>query len=304
MVARTPSRTAPEGPLDGPRLATMTPPGAWGAVASRRSDPMSAEPESSRVHGNAYNIFVLVLTLMSLGIMALQLLPLDRATLDLLRVYDSAICVIFLGDFVYNLTGSRPKRTYFIYQRGWLDLLGSLPTLGVFQLSALFRLARLSRLARIGKLLGGQNRTALIRDVVENRGEYATFITLLSAGLVLIVASIVVLEAESRTVDSNIRTGGDALWWGLVTITTVGYGDRFPVTMIGRTTAVLVMLAGVGIIGALASILASLLVPDAEPAEASEAEVAASADVAHELALLRAEIAQLRSEVSARPPGG
>src|SRR3954451_17184378 len=271
---------------------------------ARRSDRMSAEPRTSREHGNAYNIFVLVLTLMSLAIMGLQLLPLDTATLDLLRVYDNAICVIFLGDFAYNLLGSRPKTTYFVYQRGWLDLLGSLPTLGVFQLTALFRLARLSRLARIGKLLGGQNRTALIRDVVDNRGEYATFITLLSAGLVLIVASIVVLEAESRTPDSNIRTGGDALWWGLVTITTVGYGDRFPVTMIGRTTAGLGMLGGVGIIGALASILASLLVPDAEPAEASEAEVAASADVAHELALLRAEIAQLRSEVSARPPGG
>src|SRR3954447_22238360 len=258
---------------------------------ARRSDRMSSQPQTSREHGNAYNIFVLVLTLMSLAIMALQLLPLDTATLDLLRVYDNAICVIFLGDFLYNLAGSRPKTTYFIYQRGWLDLLGSLPTLGVFQLTALFRLARLSRLARIGKLLGGQNRTALIRDVVDNRGQYATFITLLSAGLVLVVASIVVLEAESTSPDSNIRTGGDALWWGLVTITTVGYGDRFPVTMLGRTTAVLVMLAGVGIIGALASILASLLVPDTEPsAEETAADSAATLDVARELALLRTEI--------------
>ena len=114
--------------------------------------------------------------------------------------------------------------------------------------------------------MGGQNRTALIRDVVDNRGQYATFITLLSAGFVLVTASIIVLQVESTSPDANIKSGGDALWWGLVTITTVGYGDRFPVTLIGRTTAVLVMLAGVGIIGALASILASLLVPDAEPA--------------------------------------
>jgi voltage-gated potassium channel len=263
---------------------------------------MSAQPQASREHGNAYNIFVLVLTLMSLAIMALQILPLDAATLDLLRVYDNAICVIFLGDFLYNLTGSRPKRTYFIYQRGWLDLLGSLPTLGVFQLTALFRLARLSRLARIGRLMSGQNRAALIRDVVDNRGSYATFITLLSAGFVLISASLIVLQVESRSPDSNIKDGGDALWWGLVTITTVGYGDRFPVTMIGRTTAVLVMLAGVGIIGALASILASLLVPDAEP-PADEAP-ASGPDVATELALLRAEIAELRAAVSARPAGG
>ncbi len=268
---------------------------------------MSAQPETSRVHGNAYNIFVLILTLMSLAIMGLQLLPFDQATLDLLRVYDTAICVIFLGDFLYNLTGSRPKRTYFIYQRGWLDLLGSLPTLGVFQLTALFRLARLSRLTRIARLMSGQNRSALIRDVVDNRGQYATFITLLSAGLVLVTASIIVLQAESASPDANIKSGGDALWWGLVTITTVGYGDRFPVTMIGRTTAVLVMLAGVGIIGALASILASLLVPDEDSPEQEagvEAAAAAAPDMARELSLLRAEIAELRTEVAARPPAG
>jgi voltage-gated potassium channel len=268
---------------------------------------MSAQPPSSRVHGNAYNIFILVLTLMSLAIMALQILPFDPATLQLLRAYDNAICVVFLGDFLYNLTGSRPTRTYFIHQRGWLDLLGSVPTLGFFQLTALFRLARLSRLARITKLMGGQNRKALIRDVVANRGQYATFITLLSAMFVLVSASLIVLQVESKSPDANIQTGGDALWWALVTITTVGYGDKFPVTMIGRTTAVFVMLAGVGIIGALASILASLLVPDAKPDEdaaAASPEAAPTPDVAHELALLRAEISELRSAIAARPRSG
>src|SRR5947209_14735891 len=190
---RTPVRAAAPEANSAPRRWLR-----WRSCPSRtrRSDRMRARARTSREHGNAYNICVLVLTLMSLAIMALQLLPVDTATLDLLRVYDNAICVIFLGDFLYNLAGSRPKTTYFIYQRGWLDLLGSLPTLGVFQLTALFRLARLSRLARIGKLLSGQNRTALVRDVVDNRGQYATFITLLSAALVLIVASIIVLEAE------------------------------------------------------------------------------------------------------------
>jgi voltage-gated potassium channel len=270
---------------------------------------VSVQPQTSREHGNAYNIFVLVLTLMSLAIMALQILPLSEQTLVLLRVYDNAICVIFLGDFLYNLTGSRPKKTYFIYQRGWLDLLGSLPTLGIFQLTALFRLARLSRLARIAKLMGGQNRKALIRDVVENRGSYATFITLLSAGFVLVSASLIVLQVESKSPDANIHDGGDALWWSLVTITTVGYGDKFPVTMIGRGTAIFVMLAGVGIIGALASILASLLVPDAPPEQAdgelsSAAGASPAPDVAQELALLRAEISELRTAIAARPPGG
>ena len=123
---------------------------------------MTAPAPVLREHGNAYNIFILVLTLFSLAVMVLLVLPLDEDTLTLLRVYDNAICVIFLGDFVYNLTGARPRRGYFIGQRGWLDLLGSIPSVGVFQLGALLRLARLSRLARIGKLLGGKNRKALV----------------------------------------------------------------------------------------------------------------------------------------------
>jgi len=262
----------------------------------------------TREHGNAYNIFMLVLTLASLLVMAVLLLPIDEDTRQLLNWYDNAICVIFLGDFVYNLTGSRPRSEYFVRQRGWLDLLGSIPTLGVFQLTALFRLARLSRLARIARFLSGGTRRELVNDVIRNRGQYATFITLLSAATVLSTASVLVLEVESRTPDSNIKTAGDAIWWGFVTITTVGYGDRFPVTAFGRVVAVLVMLSGIGIIGALASILASLLVTSSDDEEQAEEPVAAagqepSADTAailSELAELRADVAALRESVAPR----
>ena len=63
------------------------------------------------------------------------------------------------------MTGSRPKRGYFIGQRGWLDLLGSIPSFGVFQLTALLRLARLSRLARIRRLLRRPEAKELIEDI-------------------------------------------------------------------------------------------------------------------------------------------
>jgi voltage-gated potassium channel Kch len=283
-----------------------------------------SQAPTRREHGNAYNIFILVATLFSLAVMLLLVLPwVSEETKVLLFWYDNAVCVIFLADFAYNITGSRPKSQYFIHERGWLDLLGSIPSLGFFQLTALLRLARLSRLARIARIMGGKNRKALVDDVVKNRGQYATFITLLSGGLVLSIASLLVLQFESKSPDANITTGGDALWWGIVTITTVGYGDQYPVTPLGRLTGTFVMLAGVGIIGALASILASLLVPPAKTAEeeeqdaeakaqavADEAEVAAKAATAsaqrsqaivNELAQLRAEIADLKAAVTARP---
>ena len=133
----------------------------------------------------------------------------------------------------------------------------------------LLRLARLSRLTRINRLLRGQNRRELVDDVLTHRGEYAAFISIMAALIVLVVCSVLVLQFESRAADANITTGGDALWWALVTITTVGYGDFSPVTGAGRVTGAIVMFAGVGIIGALASILASILVPQSKDEQVS-----------------------------------
>jgi Ion transport protein len=272
---------------------------------------MTEQVPTGRVpHSNAYNIFILVLTVLSLAIMALLILPLPEQVLQILWVYDNVICVIFLGDFALNMSRSRPRRDYFIGQRGWLDLLGSIPSLGFLRITALLRLARLSRLARISRLLRGKNKTALIEDVLQNRGQYAAFITLLSALMVLVVSSVLVLEFESTPppgLTPNITTGGDALWWAVVTITTVGYGDQFPVTPLGRLTGVAVMFAGVGIIGALASILASILVPGPDPEPTESAPVANAAvtpmspSVEAELASLRAEIAALRRTLAADP---
>jgi voltage-gated potassium channel len=263
---------------------------------------VTAQAPVTRVHGNAYNIFILVLTIYSLVLMALLVMPwIDEQTKLLLNVYDNVACIIFIGDFLYNLRGSRPRSAYFVGQRGWLDILGSIPSFGFFQFTALFRLFRLSRLTRISRLLGKKNQKELVADVLKNRGQYAVYITLIATGIVLTTSSILVLQFESRSPDANITTGGDALWWAVVTITTVGYGDFYPVTTLGRLTGVAVMFTGVGIIGALASILASILVPppktdekDAPPAPAGSASASTDAILA-ELSELRKEIAALRS---------
>lgn len=253
---------------------------------------------------NAYELFILVLTLLSLGIMVVLVLPVSEATRQLLTVYDNAICFIFLVDFFGNLFAAPTKREYFIGRRGWLDLLGSIPSLGFFKYTALLRLARLSRLARIRRLLRGQKKRELIDDVLTHRGQYAAFISVMAALIVLVVCSILVLQFESRSADANITTGGDALWWALVTITTVGYGDYFPVTGAGRITGAFVMFAGVGIIGALASILASILVP-APKTEEEPQEVPATGTVREELVEIKAELSALRRSLSigGEPPG-
>ena len=262
------------------------------AGAEYREPREGAAPTKS----DAYDLFILVLTLLSLVVMVLLILPLSDATNQLLTVYDNVICVIFLFDFAWRLRKAPTKRAYFVDERGWLDLLGSIPALGFFEWTGLLRIARLSRLVRVSRLVRGQGKKALVDDIVKHRGQYAAFITLLSAMIVLVMASILVLQFESRSPDANITSGGDALWWVVVTITTVGYGDRFPVTLLGRVTGVLVMVTGVGIIGALASILASILVPT--PSESAEASVSSNDQVATERREIKAELASLREIVS------
>jgi voltage-gated potassium channel len=179
---------------------------------------------------------------------------------------------------------------YFIGERGWLDLIGSIPTFGLSQYGGLLRLARLSRLARITRLFRGEGKREITRDVLANRGEYAGFVTLVLAMTVISVASVLVLQTESRH-GGNITTGGDAIWWAVVTITTVGYGDFYPVTTFGRVVAVFVMFAGVGIIGALASILASILIPRPEtPAD----QTAKIADLTAEVEAMHRELTTVR----------
>jgi voltage-gated potassium channel len=153
----------------------------------------------------------------------------------------------------------------------------------------------LSRLARITRLLRGENKKALVKDVLDNRSRYAAFLTILLTILVLTVAGVLVLQFESKSPDANITTGGDALWYSIVTITTVGYGDFYPVTTAGRITAIFIMFMGVGIIGALASILASALVGSSASPEEEAAEAAAPLlSVQEELKSVKEELAVVR----------
>ena len=120
------------------------------------------------------------------------------------------------------------------------------------------------------------------------------------AGVTAIVAfcaSLAVLDAERHAENASITTFGDALWWTLTTMSTVGYGDRYPVTGEGRLVAGLLMVGGIALLGVITGTIASWLVEKLRGVEEAELETA------QELRNLRAEIAELRAELGTRRSG-
>jgi voltage-gated potassium channel len=279
------------------------------------ADQASTTNRHPRITGllksNSYTIVVLILTLFSLAIMAVQfMLPEGTETWKLVNFYNNLTCIFFLADFAMHMIAEPRKRDYFIGQKGYFDLLGSVPSFGFSQYTALLRIFRLSRLFRLRRFMNPENRQLLKNEILDNRGSYAALITVILVFLVISTGSIFVLYFESKSPDANITTPGDSMWWAVVTITTVGYGDRYPVTLGGRLTAVFVMFSGVGIIGALASILASFLIPPPKKTEESDepqpnenSPAVSSPAVAQELVAVKTELAALRQLLEKREGG-
>lgn len=122
--------------------------------------------------------------------------------------------------------------------------------------------------------------------------------------LVIGIASLAVLNAERGSEAANITTFGDALWWSITTVTTVGYGDQFPVTTTGRLIAVGLMITGIALLGVITATIASWLVERVQDIE-DEAQAASRRDIvrlSEQVAELRAEVGEMRDRDRDRPP--
>ncbi len=239
----------------------------------------AAPHPQARNHG--YQLFMLALCVLALLALAVdhffQLSPqLDR----LVHLADFGVCVLFFFDFVYMLA-TAPNRTRYLLTWGWIDLLSAVPTVDAL------RIGRAARIMRIFRVLRGAKAARVVSSaILERRAESVLLAVSLVTLLLLVLASAAILGFEDVPA-ANIKGPEDALWWAFVTITTVGYGDRFPVTWEGRLVGALLMAAGVGLFGTFSGFVASwFLAPRA-------------AKNAGEIELLRQELAALREEIRA-----
>jgi voltage-gated potassium channel len=198
-------------------------------------------------------------------------------------VVDYLIWLVFVIDYVARIALADRRGHYFL--RHILDLL--IVTLPIL---------RPLRLLRLVILLRVLNR----RATDSLRGRVAIYVGGATV-IILLCASLAVLDAERHSRQANITTFGDALWWSVTTVTTVGYGDHFPVTTEGRFVAVGLMLAGIALIGVVTASVATWLIDRVRQVE-QEAQI----DLASNIDALRAEVAALREQLAetSRPPVG
>jgi voltage-gated potassium channel len=144
------------------------------------------------------------------------------------------------------------------------------------------------------RVLRGARATRIVAGaILRRRAESAFLATSMLAILLIVFASIAILSFET-TADSNIKTAEDAVWWAITTITTVGYGDRYPVTSGGRFIASILMFSGVGLFGTLSGFLAAWFL--------GHPEKSAADDLAREVRALRADIERLHQKLDGRAP--
>lgn len=192
---------------------------------------------------------MMVITVLWLPVVLLPLIrPVHGTMATVFTVIDYTVWALFVLEYVIKLY-LFPDRWKFV-RTHVLDLV--IVLVPFFRPARLGRLARVAGLGRVGVL--AENALSRAKSVLSHRGLHYV---LLSLAILLLVCAGVVTIAERNAHGSNIQQLGDGLWWAIVTVATVGYGDVAPVTPIGRGVAVVLMLAGIGLIGVLSASIAS-----------------------------------------------
>ncbi|HEX6333242.1 MAG TPA: ion transporter, partial [Flavisolibacter sp.] len=201
-----------------------------------------------------FNIFILILSLYVIGALIVDaFFVLSPEESRLIHQIDYAICVVFFIDFLVRLFTAKSKLQYMKW--GWIDLISSIPVFDVFLAGRLFRIIQLLRVLRAFRSL-----RMVIKYYYSDRVKGAFTSVGIIAVLMVIFSAIGILHVEKDAPGSNIKTAEDALWWAYVSITTVGYGDKFPVTSEGRIIAVALITVGVGLFGTFTAYVASWFV--------------------------------------------
>ena len=232
---------------------------------------MSSERTAAEVKQISFReLAMLVLSIYVLVAMFVQgVLPLDPQVELLLDRLDFFICIFFLIDFGIGFHQAPSKSRFMRW--GWVDLLASIPLWDAARWGRAIRIVRVFRMLRAFR-----SARHLFQFLFRKRTEATIVTAALAVGMLVMIASVVVLHFEHDAAGATITSAGDAFWWAVTTVTTVGYGDKVPVTAEGRSVAAVLMVAGIALFGVFTGLFARLLIgPETPAADPSMAQVLA-----------------------------
>lgn len=197
------------------------------------------------------------------------------------------IWLVFVAEYVTVVWLTDRKAAY--TRKAWLDVFIIVTSFPLLTLGAT-RLLRLTRLARVLRIL----RLVRLAAVMTRGGKAARAIfTKRGLGYIVVIAMLVLMGVAGAFAILEETPVADALWWALVTMTTVGYGDMFPVTAAGRISAAILMLLGIGLLAVVtASVAAHFVEGDDKDAEIKESLDQLNARLDHLEELIRGSVDQ------------
>lgn len=225
--------------------------------------PAKPKPVRHELKDVGYEIFIGAISVLSI-LNLLLMYVVNQESLDtVLFAMNVLLTIILFADFLYRLATAPSRRQYFFREFGWADLAASLP---VMQLKIL----RVFRLIRVFRLLRANGVRVIGNSLLRNRAGSALLSLLLMGILVLEFGSLWILAIEQNAPGANITDASDAIWYVIVTISTVGYGDQYPVTNHGRMLGAVIIIIGVGIFGTFTGYLANVFLSPKPPKEEVE----------------------------------
>jgi len=196
------------------------------------------------------SLMSLILSFLALFVISgLLFVPIVQEARQVLIGLDFIICSVFLFQLTIDLFRSS-NRSHFL-KTHWIDFIASIPMIEPLRYVRIFHILRVILVIRSSR--------TIISELITNKKETTFASIILLMVLLLTIGAGSVLLTESKDPTANITTGQDALWWAFVTISTVGYGDHYPVTTAGKLIASAVIICGVGIFGMISGLITSVI---------------------------------------------
>ena len=215
---------------------------------------------SDTVAGKAFDAAALFLIVFSIVSFTIETLPdLPQGVRNILEISETVVTVLFTIEYVLRIVASPRKRDYIFSFYGIIDLVAILPfyvSLGVdLRAVRAFRLFRIMRILKLARYNLAMNRFG--KALSHAKEEIVIFF--IATAVVLYLAAVGIYYFEHDVQPEAFRSVLDGLWWAVATLTTVGYGDVYPVTAGGKIFTFVILMCGLGIVAVPAGLISAAL---------------------------------------------